>query len=364
MLRVTQMRFTTFITIWILLSEFLASSFGQCMVGGGTLPEVPACVAFSADGTQLACTARYKIYVWSVVTGELQQTIDAPARIVSIAWVPGRPQIAAGSFDGTIYLWNPQTGEPAPPIAINEGVIHHLAFSADGSRLLVACEAWDPDVLTVGLWDVHRRRVMKTLAQEWQSLSGGIAFSPCQTTVAFGINPSVGQSEVRRWQIESGEWKRPCCLPEGMLKSIAYSPDGGQIVSGGWLSQDNGRAQGMISRWNTTDTTQVQGEVFPNLSSMKVILAPDGGSLVGSASLLTNQGRLAGFVARWPLGLQRTEWKLQVDSRHINGIAYSSDGKRLAVSSSGMQKEMSKLYLVDPQSGEVTASLWPPIESK
>ncbi len=359
------MRFTAIFAIWLAISAFGPSSFGQRTGGGGRLPESPGHIAFSADGSQLACSARDRIYVWRVATGELQQTIDTPARVGPLAWVPGRSQIAAGSSDGSIYLWNPQTGEPGQPIAINQGAIHDLAFADDGTRLLVACEVGDLDmgVLTVELWDVHQRRVLKTLAHAEQSLSGGIAFSPDQATVAFGINSFPGQSEVRRWCIESGEWERPFVLPEGRIKSLAYSPNGDEIVCGGWLDQGDGRAQGMVSRWNTTDAVQTHVEVFPTLRSMQVTFAPDGGSLVGGASLSTHGRELAGIVAKWTLGEQRAGWEVRVDSHGINGIAFSPDGKLLAFSCGGTQKRMSKLELVDPQSGEVTASLWPKVGS-
>lgn len=361
------MRFTAIFAMWVAISAIGPWSFGQRIgTGGGRLPESPRHIAFSTDGSQLACSAGDGIYVWRVATGELQQTIDAPARVGPLAWVPGRSLIAAGSPDGSIYLWNPQSGEPEQPIAISQGVIHHLTFSDDGNRLLVACEVEDVDaaVLTVELWDVHQRRVLKTLAHEEQSLSGGIDFSPDQATVAFGINPFAGQSEVRRWSMESGEWDRPCVLSEGRIKSLAYSPNGNEITCGGWLDQDDGRARGMISRWNTTDAVQSHVDVFPKLSSMQVTIAPDGKSLVGGASLSSRGRELAAVVAKWTLGEQGAVWQVLVDSHHISGIALSPDGKRLAFSCGGTRKQMSKLVLVDPQSGEVTASLWPKVGSK
>ena len=268
------MRFTAILATWLAMSVFGSSSFGQGMGGlGGRLPESPGHIAFSADGSQLACSASDRIYVWRVATGELQQTIDAPAQVGPLAWVPGRSLIAAGSRDGSVYLWDPQTGEAGQPIAINRGVICHLAFADDGNRLLVACEVGDSDVgvLTVELWD-DQRKLLKTLAHEEQSRSGGIAFSPDQTTVAVGINFFPGQSEVRRWRIESDEWERSCVLPEGRIKSLAYSPNGDEIACGGWLDQGDGRVQGIVSRWNTTDAvqTQVFSEVQLNAGNLRM----------------------------------------------------------------------------------------------
>jgi WD40 repeat protein len=329
---------------------------GLRIVGGGALPEAPGAVAFSEDGSKLACSARHRIYIWSVATGGLQQAIDVPARVGPVTWVPGQAQIAAGSSDGSIYLWNTKTWKPGQRISIDQGVIHHLAFSADGSRFLVACEAADPDVLTVALWDFHRREAVKTLVHEEQAFSGGIAFSPDQTTVAFGINLASGMSEVRRWHIGTGEWKGPLVLPEGMLKSVAYAPDGGQIAFGGWLSKANERAQGMVGRWSTTDAALVQADVFPQFSSIQAVFAPDGGSLVIGARSFHEREPV---VSRWPLGGKRAEWEVRIDSEFINEIVFSPDGHLLAFSSSGTRKELGRLKLANPQTGEVTASLWP-----
>ena len=84
---------------------------------------------------------------------------------------------------------------------------------------------------------------------------------------------------------------------------------------------------------------------------------------MGGASSLTHGRNLTAVVAKWTLGEQRTGWEVRVDSQHVDGIAFSPDGKLFAFSCGGTRKEMSKLELVDPQSGEVTASLWPKVGS-
>lgn len=353
------MRIATRIAVWLLFAASSGISFGQVNVGAGPLPESPGSIAFSADGSRLACSIQYKIHIRSAATGALQRTIDAPARINDIAWVPGQSQVAAGLSDGRIYVLDAQSGESVQQIAVDHGGVHQLTFSDDGMLLLIACEAANPDALTVTLWDFQQRKVIKTLAHEERALSGGVAFSPDQTTVSFGINPPSGRSEVRRWHFGRKEWKTPCVVPEGMLKSVAYGPEGDQIVCGGWQSPSQGRAQGIVILWNTTDATPLQTKIFPQLGSIQVAFAPDGDSLVGGASSLTEEGDGKAVVLQWPLGEWNAEWRALTDSLSINSIAFSPDGRTLAFSGSAPFKREGVLKFVDPTSGEIIASFWP-----
>jgi WD40 repeat protein len=72
-------------------------------------------VAFSPDGNHLAVGMRFGrgSGVWDVVTGEkLFELAGHTASVAALAYSSDGRQIATSSIDGTIRLWDADTGEP------------------------------------------------------------------------------------------------------------------------------------------------------------------------------------------------------------------------------------------------------------
>jgi WD40 repeat protein len=66
-------------------------------------------VAFSSNGELLAFSeGSYAIRVWDHITGQSAATLYGPIRVTDVAFSPDATILAAGSDDGTIWLWNLQ----------------------------------------------------------------------------------------------------------------------------------------------------------------------------------------------------------------------------------------------------------------
>jgi WD40 repeat protein/DNA-binding SARP family transcriptional activator len=92
-------------------------------------------VAFSPDGNHLAVGMQFGrgSGVWDVATGEkLFELAGHTASVAALAYSSDGRQIATGSIDGTIRLWDADTGEP---IITLQGRANFLAFSPDDTRL-------------------------------------------------------------------------------------------------------------------------------------------------------------------------------------------------------------------------------------
>lgn len=65
-------------------------------------------VAFSPDGKQIASGSRdHTIKLWNTVKGDLQMTLEGHSSgVVTVAFSPDGKQIASGSYDKTIRLWD------------------------------------------------------------------------------------------------------------------------------------------------------------------------------------------------------------------------------------------------------------------
>ena len=69
-------------------------------------------VAFSPDGKILASTEKGKIQVWDVETDQQQANFEgASETIYSLAFSPDGSTLADGGRDGTVRLWDTETGE-------------------------------------------------------------------------------------------------------------------------------------------------------------------------------------------------------------------------------------------------------------
>lgn len=96
-----------------------------------------ASVGFNFDGT-LALTGSYDgtVRIWDAQTGELKQLLEGPEDVEWAEWHSKGNAIIAGSNDGTIWMWMAHNGQCLQVFAGHEGgvssyhhFLHYLFFS-------------------------------------------------------------------------------------------------------------------------------------------------------------------------------------------------------------------------------------------
>jgi eukaryotic-like serine/threonine-protein kinase len=169
-------------------------------------------LAVSADGALLAAATgdgddesgdrgRFRAIVWRASDGkELHRFAGHTAAVRWVSFAPnGRALVSAG-FDGTVRVWNLDTGAPALKIDAHDGYAERAFVLPDGARI-VSCGGPTDDAPARGeggavkVWDAATGRELRAWrGPEWQGLVA-LAVSPDGRTVATGAR----DTRVRLW---------------------------------------------------------------------------------------------------------------------------------------------------------------------
>jgi len=175
-----------------------------------------------------------KVYVVSM-SDQLIAKFSRPEEPVELTWDVSFDStvkyFAQGSFDGTIYVWNLE--QPEQPILFkgHTDIIYTHAFSLDGKRLVSGAKDG-----TVRVWDVESIKEIARLPIDEPCTPIGIVYSPCGKIIAGSL-----KNEIRFWCAEQftkiGSIPQP--LVYGQTDPLAFSPCG-RYLAGGTSRQGGG----------------------------------------------------------------------------------------------------------------------------
>jgi WD40 repeat protein len=210
--------------IWEVASRRLVQEITA--VGG------PAC--FSQDGRTLASstTQRLKLWEWPAMR-ELPHPEGPHADIGCLAFSPDGKVLAAMT-NKALNLWDVATGKQIHYLAAHCGSVDHLAFSPDGKGLASGGD-WDTSVY---VWDVPSGRIRHRFNGHRCSATA-LAFSPDSALLATGEGcrwcppGDDWETQVRIWDLSRGQLLRQVPAHRKSIWTVAFSPDGKTLASGG-----------------------------------------------------------------------------------------------------------------------------------
>jgi WD40 repeat protein/serine/threonine protein kinase len=290
----------------------------------------PLCIAWSPDGTQLACTYRPAFHgafaIWDVATGKRCLTIEPRGLALgSIAWAPDSRRLAWGDTGPDIRILDAKTGKLNLTLKGHTRQVWSTAWSHDGTRLASA------DVQgSLKIWDVASGTVaLDITVQPWARVS----WSPDDSRLA-----SAGAGDlVQILDTATGKQLGVNHFNTRQSQSVAWSPDGTRLA----LGTDQGEVK-------ITDaaTAKFLFALRGHTGEVRCVAwSPDGKRLASTS----DDGTVKVWDANHPDGLPVVFAKGWIEARDVS---WSPDGKRLA--SGGNRGGNVTIWNVAARSGTTT----------
>ena len=190
-------------------------------------------LAYAPDGTlRIANIHEDKVEIWDVSQQEKLDTFDSPGTTTTARFSTDGTQFAIANTRGNLQLWKAENPSTVVLFPEYRPSAYSVIFSRDSKTLLSSHWGKSNKVF----WDVTSRktqRIFPPLTERTSFFYKGMALSPCEELLA--VDTSDGNIEV--WDIPSETLIAELTEHENRTSTLAFSPTGEHLVSGGWADQ-------------------------------------------------------------------------------------------------------------------------------
>jgi WD40 repeat protein/serine/threonine protein kinase len=283
----------------VALSE-VAYAPGTIRVFEGHTAEVDW-VEFSPDGlTALSSDWDGTVILWDIQTGEIIRRFEEhKVKSGTVDFLPDGLTAISGSFDTTMIQWDIQTGKIIRRFEGQPDQIWAVAVSPDG--LTIASGGSGHDML---LWDIQTGQIIR----RYEGHSGGIDgidFSADGSKLVSAAEDTT----VILWDVATGHIIHQLEGHTSFVFSAVFSPDQSMIAS---VSDD-----GWTILWDVETGEMIKHFSEGGATIFDVAFSPDGRTLL--------EGGVLGVVL-WDIETSQPRTRLFGHQSDINSVAFNPDG--------------------------------------
>jgi WD40 repeat protein/tetratricopeptide (TPR) repeat protein len=264
----------------------------------GHLPQVTGLntpvvsMAFSPDSKRIVTAGGDSTTrVWDAGTGALQLELKAKPEedVMCAAFSPDGTQITTGHWLGIVKVWDARTGKALHDWQAHSSQVTRVAFSPDGTRIHTT---GGDEGNVVKVWDAKTKTLL--LDAKGMKVSGNncIAFSPDGKRIVAGrsdgtarvIDPTTGKVLMELKGRQRQAFGGSLIIRSFGVLSVAFSPDGSRIVTGGTITGAEGGTTGedfgQASVWDArtgAELLELKGHTGPVTSAS---FSPDGTRII------------------------------------------------------------------------------------
>ncbi len=264
----------------------------------------------------------HTIRIWDARTGlEFQDPAGRAPRSYGFGLSNDGNLLATGGKNGTISIWNVNSGNLVRNFEALGNIINSADFSPDGKRIVV-CN-WNNTLKVLDSETGQEIFALETMT------AGGprCLFSPDGKYFAA----ASGDKQAYIWNAKNGKIVRKL-MHDASLTDLVFSPDSHYLV----CAVGNGE----IAVWSTHDWTKVRSMKDEGIVHC-LDFSPDGKNLVSAGR--NNHARI------WDIETGQTKLNLEENDNLIWSVAYSPKGDRIATGSAD-----NSIRIWDAQSGDCT----------
>lgn len=269
-------------------------------------------LAVKADGSQIASGSWDKtIKIWDLETGQCRATLEGHSDdINSVAITPDGKRILSASNDQSVRVWDAGSGREVAKLEGHRGGARCVVALRDNARALSG--GFDK---TLRLWELASGKCLKMI--ECGTDGGDEVFSSAVNPAGTQALSGHRDGRIRLWNLETGQCLATLTGHSSMVSSVQIEPDGRFAVSG---SKDK-----TVKLWDLEAGTCVGTLEGHQAQVLSVAISPDG-TLIASMGFTDHTAR----IWDWKSGaclqvIQNEEYWTPIS------VAFSPDGSRLVV---------------------------------
>jgi WD40 repeat protein len=266
-------------------------------------------VAVTPDGEQVISGSQDgTLKIWNLNTGILEHTIPAHNDSVNAVCTDGL-HIISGSRDKTIKVWNLKTRKLVHTLTEHSKLVNATVLTPDGSKIISGSSD-----CSLKVWDLKTRQELDKLVGHRASITSvTTVFTKNKQWVVSGSDNDT----LRVWNLETGKEEFP--LGEcDWIWSLAATLDGERVISG---SQDGTLTIWKVETWEKECT--FKGHSKPIRT---VAVTPDGKHMISGSS--------DGIIKIWKVGTWENEATFTAHTAWVLAVAVTPDGNQI-ISASG-----------------------------